>query len=155
MYSKHLAFTCQRSQTHGHFLIFQLALSKPVINTHSSDFDCQLIISLSQQLCYARGTVLPCFITLEGSDSQVLDLLSAPKSIVLFLRRRVRFYNQTSSSRQSVTWNETVEDMASAVWWSSSNNRSTSTTRYLEGEIRLSKDLRPTSEMGHFSISVS
>ena len=45
--------------------------------------------------------------------------------------------------------------MASAVWWPSSENRSTSTTRYLEGEIHLAKDLRPTSEMGHFSISVS
>ena len=45
--------------------------------------------------------------------------------------------------------------MASAVWWPSSDSRSTSTTRYLEGEINLAKDLRPTSEMGHFSISVS
>lgn len=82
-------------------------------------------------------------------------MLSAPKSIVLSLRRRVRFYNQTSSSRQDVAWNETVEDMGSAVWWPSSESRSTSTTRYLEGEIHLAKDLRPTSEMGHFSISVS
>ena len=45
--------------------------------------------------------------------------------------------------------------MAPAVWWPSSDSRSTSTTRYLEGEISLAKDLRPTSEMGHFSISVS
>jgi hypothetical protein len=82
-------------------------------------------------------------------------LLSTPSSIVLSLRRRVRFYNQTSSSRQDVAWNETVEDMGIAVWWPSSNDRSTSTIRCLEGEIRLSKDLRPTSEMGHFSISVS
>jgi len=119
----------------------------------SHPVEARCTLSLSKPLCYARGSVLPCFITLEGSESRVLDLLSVPSSIVLSLRRRVRFYNQTSSSRQDVAWNETVEDMASAVWWPSSDNRSTSTTRYLEGEIRLTKDLRPTSEMSHFSIS--
>ena len=71
------------------------------------------------------------------------------------MRRRVRFFNQTCSSKRDVAWNETVEDMTSAVWWPSSDSRSTSTARYLEGEISLAKDLRPTSEMGHFSISVS
>ena len=156
MYSEHLTFTYRHSQTHTDFFIFQLSLSKPVINIHSSHVKtCQLMIFSLYQLCYARGTILPCFISLSGSESRVLDLLSAPKSIVLSLKRRVRFYNQTSSSRQDVAWNETVEDMGSAVWWPSSDSRSDSTTRYLEGEIRLVKDLRPTSEMAHFSIAVS
>jgi hypothetical protein len=119
----------------------------------SRQVDARCTLSLSKPLCYTRGTVIPCYIVLEGEESQVLDLLSAPKSVVLSLRRRVRFYNQTSISREDVAWNETVEDMASAVWWPSSDSRSTSTTRYLEGEINLAKDLRPTSEMGHFSIS--
>jgi hypothetical protein len=97
---------------------------------------------------------MPCFLTLEGNDTQVLDLLSAPSSIVLSLRRRVRFYNKTSSSRSDVAWNEMVEDMGVAVWWPSSDVPSDAHARHLEGEIRLAKDLRPTSEMGHFSISV-
>lgn len=45
--------------------------------------------------------------------------------------------------------------MGSAVWWPASDTRSDSTTRHLEGELHLAKDLRPTSEMSHFSISVS
>jgi hypothetical protein len=97
---------------------------------------------------------MPCFLTLEGNDTQVLDLLSVPSSIVLSLRRRVRFYNKTSSSRSDVAWNEMVEDMGVAVWWPSADVASDAHTRHLEGEIRLAKDLRPTSEMGHFSISV-
>ena len=83
-------------------------------------------------------------------------MLSSSTSIVVSLRRRVRFYNKSASSRRDVAWNETVEDMGTAVWWPSTaaDAISTSTTRHLEGEIRLAKDLRPTSELGHFSISV-
>jgi len=43
--------------------------------------------------------------------------------------------------------------MGKAVWWPSTDTRSDQNTRHLEGEIKLAKDLRPTSEMGHFSIS--
>ncbi|KAJ3513144.1 hypothetical protein NLJ89_g3107 [Agrocybe chaxingu] len=111
-------------------------------------------LSLAKPLCYARGTVLPCFLTLESSSPQALDLLCTPSAIALSLRRRVRFYNKPSSSRQDVAWNESMEDTGRAVWWPSTaaDARSDSNTRYLEGEIRLEKDLRPTSEMGHFSI---
>ena len=98
---------------------------------------------------------MPCFLSLESCDTQALDLLSVSSAIVLTLRRRVRFYNKTSSSRKDVAWNETVEDMGTASWWPSADVPSTPSTRHLEGEIRLPKDLRPTSEMGHFSISVS
>jgi hypothetical protein len=45
--------------------------------------------------------------------------------------------------------------MGNAVWWSSTDAHNDESTRHLEGEIKLAKDLRPTSEMGHFSISVS
>ncbi|CAA7267040.1 unnamed protein product [Cyclocybe aegerita] len=112
-------------------------------------------LSLAKPLCYARGTVLPCFLTLESSSPQALDLLCTPSAIALSLRRRVRFYNKPSSSRQDVAWNESMEDTGRAVWWPSTaaDAHSDSNTRYLEGEIRLEKDLRPTSEMGHFSIS--
>lgn len=91
---------------------------------------------------------------LEARDSQLLDLLSAPSSVVVRLRRRVRFYNKPSSVRQDVAWNEAVEDMGTAVWWPSGDGRSDSYTRRLEGELRLPKDLRPSSAMGHFSITV-
>ncbi|KAH9481700.1 hypothetical protein JR316_0006227 [Psilocybe cubensis] len=117
--------------------------------------DAKCTLSLAKPLCYARGTVIPCFLTLENAEPRVLDMLAAPTSVVLTLRRRVRFYNKTSSSRRDVAWNESVEDMGTAVWWPSTDSRSTSAVRYLEGEIRLAKDLRPTSEMGHFSISYS
>lgn len=90
---------------------------------------------------------------LQGEDLQTLDLLSSPKSIHLALRRRLRFYNKTSSSKVEVAWNETFEEVAVAAWWSSTTDTHKSCTRYLEGEIQLAKDLKPTAALGHFSIS--
>lgn len=58
-------------------------------------------------------------------------------------------------SRSDVAWHESVEDMGTAVWWPSAGIRSKSNIRHLEGEIKLAKDLRPTTSVGHFSISVS
>jgi len=97
------------------------------------------------------------FLILEGRDSQAMDLLANPNAIVVSLRRRVRFFKRTCTSAEEVAWNEKVEDMGAATWWPSAAHdvHSTETTRHLEGEIRLTKDMRPTSEMGHFSISVS
>lgn len=82
-------------------------------------------------------------------------MLSRPSSIAVSLRRRVRFYNQSSYARADVAWNETVEEMCMASWWPSETMQSSTYTRHLEGEIRAPKDLRPSSDMGHFSISYS
>jgi hypothetical protein len=67
----------------------------------------------------------------------------------------VRFFNKTCTSREDVAWNENVDDVINAMWWPSPPQEASAdaTTRYFGGEIRLPKDLRPTSEMGHFSIS--
>lgn len=150
-YQQFLPLPGPLSDPEGWKMLRPVSVRGVAFQSHEAEVRCTL--SLSKPLCYTRGAVIPCFITLEGSESHVLNLLSAPSSIVLSLRRRVRFYNQSSSSRQDVAWKETVEDMGSAVWWPSTDSRSENTTRHLEGEIRLTKDLRPTSEMGHFSIS--
>ncbi|PPR02623.1 hypothetical protein CVT24_002194 [Panaeolus cyanescens] len=115
--------------------------------------EAKCILSIAKPLCYSRGSVLPCFLTLEGNNTQALDLLSNPGSVLVRLRRRVRFYNKATTSRQDVAWNESVEDLGTATWWPATDMQNDSTSRHLEGEIKLEKDLRPTSEMGHFSIS--
>ncbi|TFK40191.1 hypothetical protein BDQ12DRAFT_628002 [Crucibulum laeve] len=121
----------------------------------SKKVEVRCTLSIAKPLCYTRGSVIPCFISIEGADPLLLNLLSSPNAVVLSLRRRVRFYNKTTSSRQDVAWNETVDDMGSAVWWTPLDARESPGSRQLEGEIQLAKDLRPTSEMGHFSISYS
>lgn len=112
-------------------------------------------LAIAKPLCYSRGTVIPLFLTLEAREAQTMDLLAKPSALSVSLRRRVRFFNKTCTYREDVAWNENVRDVVTAVWWPSTTQevRSDATTSYLEGEIRLPKDLRPTSEMGHFSIS--
>ncbi|TFK27772.1 hypothetical protein FA15DRAFT_685673 [Coprinopsis marcescibilis] len=112
-------------------------------------------LSITRPLCYTRGSVIPCFITLEGRESPVLDVLSSPNAIVVKLRRRVRFYNRATATKREVAWNESVDDVGTAVWWLPQDNRNDTYSRHLEGEIRLAKDLRPSSEIAHFSISYS
>lgn len=105
-------------------------------------------------MSYSRGGVLPCSLILEGSDKDALDAFSMPSSIVVVLRRRVRYYHANSSARQGVAWNESFDDVGTAVWWQAPANGANHLMRQMEGEIRLAKDLRPTSAMGHFSLSV-
>ncbi|KAK0193943.1 hypothetical protein F5146DRAFT_1033401 [Armillaria mellea] len=104
-------------------------------------------ISVSKPLSYTRGSVIPCMMRLEGADESALDALSAPSSIFVSLRRRVRYSCKGLSSKQK----EQFEDVGFAVWWSTAG--STSRRRFLEGEIRLAKDLKASSDVGHFCIS--
>ncbi|KAK0223391.1 hypothetical protein IW262DRAFT_1269466 [Armillaria fumosa] len=104
-------------------------------------------ISLSKPLSYTRGSVIPCMMRLEGADESALDALSSPSSIFVSLRRRVRYSCKGLSSKQK----EQFEDVGFAVWWSTADR--TSRRRCLEGEIRLAKDLKASSDVGHFSIS--
>lgn len=74
------------------------------------------------------------------------------------LRRKIRYskiHQKKSSLPSEVT--ETEDDVSGtfATWWQSISAHNTEHERFLDGEIKLEKDLRPSSEMGHFSISYS
>ncbi|GLB40290.1 hypothetical protein LshimejAT787_0801610 [Lyophyllum shimeji] len=119
----------------------------------SRPVEVQCHLSLAKPLCYTRGTVLPCFLSLQGADESTLDLFSAPSAVAVKLQRRVRFFCKQSHSHSESAWQETVEEVGSASWWPSAGIRSHSGVRHLEGEIKLAKDLRPSTAIGHFSIS--
>jgi hypothetical protein len=93
---------------------------------------------------------------LESDDKNVLDMFAMPAAIALHLRRCVRFYSKPSELKklQDIAWNESIGEMDTARWWLSPNDAHDSATRYLEGEIKLTSDLKPTSTICHFSISV-
>jgi hypothetical protein len=124
-----------------------------MFKSHQVEVQCTL--SLAKPVSYTRGGVLPLHLTLESRDKSALDAFSTPSSIVVALRRRVRYYHANCSARQHVEWNEIEEDVGTAIWWPSHDDRSDHSTRHMEGEIRLAKDLRPTSAMGHYSLSYS
>ncbi|KAG5220731.1 Pkinase-domain-containing protein [Salix suchowensis] len=93
---------------------------------------------------------------MDSLDVQALDLLATSKAIVVNLRRTVRYYNSPSPLNKSdVLWRELSEDVGRAVWWPSVRGRGDDYIRYLEGEIQLAKDLKPSASIAHFSVSYS
>ncbi|KAG6857382.1 hypothetical protein H0H87_004744 [Tephrocybe sp. NHM501043] len=112
----------------------------------------QCSLFLAKPLSYTRGTTLPCYLTLQGADDNTLDLFATPSAVDLKLQRRIRFYG-AATELSNGPWNETVEDVGHATWWPAAGTRIRSGVRHLEGEIKLAKDLRPTTAIGCFSIS--
>ncbi|KAF8623717.1 hypothetical protein AX17_007414 [Amanita inopinata Kibby_2008] len=120
--------------------------------------------SVLRRLAYQHGTPLPG----PSSDPEGWKTLRSvaargtrkhPSLSSYFRIRRVRYYHANSSARQDVAWNESAEDVGTAVWWPSedgtNDRRGDRFLRHMDGEIRLAKDLRPSSAMGHYSLSYS
>ncbi|KIK55149.1 hypothetical protein GYMLUDRAFT_176179 [Collybiopsis luxurians FD-317 M1] len=119
----------------------------------SADIQCSF--SLARPLCYTRGSVIPCYLTLSSRDPQALDMMTASDCIDVKLRRRVAYTCAPGIEKRKVALQESFREFSKAVWWSSSTMPSDPYNRYLEGEIRIPKDLRPSSLIDHFSISYS
>ncbi|KAF4571281.1 hypothetical protein EYR36_008610 [Pleurotus pulmonarius] len=130
----------------------------PVAGTlfNSRQLEARCNIAIAKPLCYTRGSVIPCTLSMDSLDVQALDLLATSKAIVVNLRRTVRYYNSPSPLNKSdVLWRELSEDVGRAVWWPSVRGRGDDYIRYLEGEIQLAKDLKPSASIAHFSVCYS
>jgi len=108
-------------------------------------------------MCYTRGAAIPCILEIECDNRQGLNVLSSTTAAIVKLQRRVRYYlaATSASNKQDVGWKESIEDVNSAVWWPSveGGRAADYNWRRLDGEIRLPKDLKPSSAVAHFSIS--
>jgi hypothetical protein len=110
----------------------------------------------SNKLCYTRGTAIPCVMVVETPDKQALDLLSSPRAVVVRLQRRVTYNASTATNHthaKGTGYQAAVEYLATAVFWPGPACDG-SASRRLDGEIQLSKNLKPSSALMHFSITV-
>lgn len=111
------------------------------------------------QLCYTRGSVIPCLMDLQTDDLQALHVLADSRAPVVRLLRQVSM-GSSSVSRMSgkatagVAFQPAIQDTRMAVWWPSSRS-SCANIRRLEGEILLNPALKPSCRMGEFELSVS
>ncbi|KAJ3757690.1 hypothetical protein EV360DRAFT_83778 [Lentinula raphanica] len=110
-------------------------------------------LSLAKPLAYTRGSVIPCCLSLSSADPQALDMITASDCINLNLRRTVGYTSAPGIEKKRVAHQELTRECGKAYWWPSASIQSDRHNRYLEGEIRLSKDLKPTALMDHFSVS--
>ncbi|TFK49960.1 hypothetical protein OE88DRAFT_1645739 [Heliocybe sulcata] len=115
------------------------------------------------ELCYTRGSVIPCFLSIKSDDRHVLDLLSSPKAPLVHLVQRVGFQANNTGERDvqaapsriavSVT---SESNMATAVWWPPADEGSiVRNERRLEGEVHLPSGLTPTCTFPGFVVTYS
>ncbi|PPQ92237.1 hypothetical protein CVT25_008919 [Psilocybe cyanescens] len=107
-------------------------------------------------LCYTRGSLIPLCIRLESDDYQALDLLSTPKAIVVSLKRRIKYQSDPERFLGSLV-KDTIDYSQPAVWWPSSEGieDNVGRFRFLNGELHLKVDMKPTSGIGDFAIEYS
>ncbi|KAI0767593.1 hypothetical protein C8Q74DRAFT_1203955 [Fomes fomentarius] len=133
-----------------------LPIHGSVFSTRSVDALCTVCTESS--LCYTRGSVIPCVITIETKDPQALDLLSGPQTPVVRLLRQIATgeasLNPSGSKRlPSLEYEHGVQELATAVWWPDSSRHPH--RRTLHGEIHLPAGLKPTCRLGKFELAVS
>ncbi|KAF8150705.1 hypothetical protein B0H34DRAFT_729909 [Crassisporium funariophilum] len=133
----------------------QVRVRGKIFNDRSINIGCTLF--LAKPLCYTRGTVIPFFMELESDDIQALDLLSSPKTIVVRLRRCIKYHVNAESTLESLAWKDSIDHSQLAVWWPSTERASldSKSKRFLNGEMHLKPDMKPTSAMAHFRIQYS
>ncbi|KDR78623.1 hypothetical protein GALMADRAFT_118051, partial [Galerina marginata CBS 339.88] len=124
-------------------------------------------VTIDHALSYTRGTFIPCYLRLSSEDSDALNTLSAPNALSVRLVRRLRHFlpyggdavsagaGVTSDTVLSGMFTTVISEMAEAVWWVPPKDVPQEPyTRYLEGEIHLSRGLEPSSTCPLFQIEV-
>jgi len=92
---------------------------------------------------------------IETADAQALDLLSSPHAVVVRLQRRVTFSPDATTHLTHAAGTglqAAVDYPGTAVFWPGPVYDG-GKGRRLDGEIQLSKNLKPSSGVMHFSIT--
>ncbi|TDL19942.1 hypothetical protein BD410DRAFT_791582 [Rickenella mellea] len=123
-----------------------------LFNCYVPNVTCTL--ALATPACYTRGSVIPCFLTLESTDLQTLDILSNPEVHVVRIGRRI---NTKPASEVAKMSGEAMilsnTPLGYACWWPPLGEQSVAShIRTLQGEIKLSPHLVPSFTFGHFSL---
>ncbi|KAI1792706.1 hypothetical protein LXA43DRAFT_311003 [Ganoderma leucocontextum] len=122
------------------------------------EVDARCTFALAKPLSYTRGNAIPCVMVVETTDPQALDLLSAPRSLVVRLLRQIATGEAALSAPgtrlPSLDFERIVQEVATAVWRADGARKPH--VRVLHGEIHLPPGLKPTCRLGSkFELSYS
>ena len=124
------------------------------------------------QLMYTRGTAIPLYLVIECSDTQVLDLMSAPGVPTVRLMRTMSIGYDRGGGNSSFLPNGEVQPHLSQVaaidafknltervqkagWWQLPvHDKTSGQRRELQGEIHLPSNLQTTTHLGRFDYYV-
>ncbi|KAK7033382.1 hypothetical protein R3P38DRAFT_2922387 [Favolaschia claudopus] len=129
-----------------------------VFNARRVEIKC--VLSLAKPLSYTRGSVIPLSLIYSSNDAQALSLVCTPTTTNMCLQRQIT-YTQASNVAEYSVRSISVEpppdfvvEVTRAVWWPVDDGRGPGSSRF-DGEIHLSKSLKPSSNISHFSIVYS
>jgi hypothetical protein len=110
--------------------------------------------------------VIPCHLSIHSKNTEALDSLANHECIRICLVRRIHLHEDPKQAHsrtqqvQNANGNkvpagiiEQIKTIERAVWWPA--NSEEPDTRYLQGEIHLSKALQPSSQFLLFKVLVS
>ena len=100
--------------------------------------------------------MIPLSISLESADQQCLDLLVTSKAIIIRLKRRVRYHYDSQHTVGAHHLRDSFEYSDPAILWPSSEGleHPSRRTRFMNGELHLKSDMKPSSAMADFRIEV-
>jgi hypothetical protein len=107
------------------------------------------------QLSYPLGTSIPLTVTISSPDAQALDILSKPNSVHLHLVRSVATGSDATNDDAVRRSNNHFTEVAGlAVFWPASERASVKGQRTLQGELPVSKALKPSFIFPRFDVRV-
>ena len=122
---------------------------------------------IDHQLSYTHGSVVPLHIVIECSDMHGLELASAPSAPLVRFRRISHINYDAGGSNISghhaklsdlkpmsmTAFHDLIDWLNTATWWSTPCEKSEART--LQGEIHIRKNVRPSTLLGLYKLSVS
>nr|GAT60473.1 predicted protein [Mycena chlorophos] len=108
----------------------------------SRDVDIQVKISLAKPFSYTRATSIPVAMSIESTDAEVVDLLSAPRAPILIL--------ECTTQQNALNYHTTSEVAGQAVWWTVPGQPK----GHLMGEIHLKSSLYPSTDFAPYGFRV-
>jgi len=128
---------------------------------HSRSINITASFALATPLCYTRGSVVPCFLTIQCDDKQALDLFSSEDAPVVRMRRKLDFQFPSSvilggnSGAGYLPGTEERIPLSIAMWKSVQEEFTENDTGYkreLYGELNLPRYLVPSFSFGDFRV---
>jgi len=127
---------------------------------HSRPISATVTFALATPLCYTRGSVIPCHLTVRCDDKQALDLFSSEGAAVVRMRRKVDFrwprsvagVNESGGTLPSA---EERIPLSIAVWKLAQEGFTEDvpgSQRELYGELNLPRYLVPSFKFGDFQV---
>ncbi|KAL0579589.1 hypothetical protein V5O48_002427 [Marasmius crinis-equi] len=131
--------------------------SKPVVLRgklfRGREAEVEYSLSFATPMCYNLGSSIYLFLVIKSQDTEALDILAKPESIIIRLERRVRYRNVQMHAARSVRWLSAVDQLELAVW-KPTRRPQEPTKRFMRGTLDLEDGLCPSFNILNVAVEI-